>query len=47
MRLDVIAAFNKLRIYFDNKNLIIFITTLESYKYYIFPFNLINGLSIF
>ena len=47
MRLNVIAVFNKLRIYIDSENLITFITTLRLYKYYVLLFNLINELSIF
>ena len=46
-RLNIIIVFNKLRIHSNSENLIIFITILESYKYYILSFNLINKLSIF
>ena len=47
MRLNVIVVFNKLRMHSNSENLIIFITILGSYKYYVLPFGLINKLSIF
>jgi len=46
-RLDVIAAFNKLRMHSDSKNYITFITTLGVYKYKVLPFGLTNGFASF
>ena len=46
-RLNIIIVFNKLRMHSNSENLIIFIITLKSYKYYILSFNLTNKLSIF
>ena len=46
-RLDVIVAFNKLRMHLDSENLITFITILRLYKYHVLSFDLINDLSIF
>jgi len=43
-RLNIIAAFNKLRMHSDNENLIIFITFFNFYKYYVMLFELINEL---
>ena len=42
-RLDIIAAFNKLRMHPDSKDYIIFITSLGVYKYRVLPFGLTNG----
>ncbi len=41
-RLNIISAFNKLQMHFDNENYIIFITVLEAYKYKMLSFKLIN-----
>ena len=42
-KLDIITAFNKLRIYPDSEEYITFIISLGAYKYYILPFGLTNG----
>ncbi len=41
-RLNIISAFNKLWMHFDNKNYITFITALEAYKYKMLSFKLTN-----
>ena len=41
-RLNIIVAFNKLRMHSDNKDLTIFIIFFNSYKYYVMLFELIN-----
>ncbi len=41
-RLNIISAFNKLWMHFNSKNYIIFITTLETYKYKMLSFKLTN-----
>jgi len=41
-RLNIISAFNKLRMHFDNENYITFITALEAYKYKMLSFKLTN-----
>jgi len=41
-RLNIISAFNKLRMHFDNENYITFITALEAYKYKMLLFELTN-----
>jgi len=41
-RLNIIAAFNKLRMYSDSEDLIIFITFFDSYKYHVMFFELTN-----
>ena len=46
-RLDIIAAFNKLRMHLDSEDFTIFITILGAYKYRVFLFDLINGPSSF
>ena len=46
-RLDIIAAFNKLRMHPDSEDLTTFITALGSYKYHVLPFGLTNGPSTF
>ena len=46
-RLDIIAAFNKLRIDSSSEDLTTFITTLGAYKYKVLPFGLTNGPSSF
>ena len=42
-RLNIIAAFNKLRIHPNSEDFITFITSLETYKYRVLLFGLING----
>ena len=44
---NIIAAFNKLQMHLDNKDLIIFITSLNAFKYKILSFNLINELMFY
>jgi len=46
-RLNIISAFNKLWMHLNNKNYIIFITTLEAYKYKMLSFELTNELIFF
>ncbi len=41
-RLNIIVAFNKLRIHSDSEDLTIFITFFDSYKYHVMLFELIN-----
>ncbi len=41
-RLNIISAFNKLRMHFNNENYITFITALEAYKYKMLSFKLTN-----
>jgi len=41
-RLNIIVAFNKLRMHLDNKDLTIFIIFFNSYKYHVMLFELIN-----
>ena len=45
--LDIIAAFNKLRMHPESEDLTTFITALGSYKYRVLPFGLTNGPSSF
>ena len=47
IKLNIIVAFNKLRMHLDSENYTIFIITLSVYKYRVFSFDLINGLSSF
>ena len=42
IRLNIIIAFNKLRMHSNNENFITFVTSLEAYKYRILSFELIN-----
>ena len=42
-RLDIIAAFNKLRMHPDSEDLTTFTTSLGAYKYKVLPFGLTNG----
>ena len=42
IRLDIITAFNKLRMHSNNENFTTFVTFLETYKYRILPFELTN-----
>jgi len=46
-RLNIISAFNKLQINLDSENYITFITALETYKYKMLSFKLINELISF
>jgi hypothetical protein len=46
-RLNIIAAFNKLRIHSNNEDLIIFIISFGAFKYLILFFNLTNGFTSF
>ncbi len=46
-RLNIISAFNKLRMHLNNENYIIFITALEAYKYKMLSFKLTNKLIFF
>ncbi len=46
-RLNIILAFNKLWMHFDNENYITFITALEAYKYKMLSFKLTNELIFF
>ncbi len=41
-KLNIISAFNKLQMHFDNENYITFITALEAYKYKMLSFKLTN-----
>ncbi len=41
-RLNIISAFNKLQMHFNNENYITFITALEAYKYKMLSFKLTN-----
>ena len=41
-KLNIIVVFNKLHIYSNNENLIIFIIFIKVYKYYILSFDLTN-----
>ena len=45
--LNIITAFNKLRMHSDSEDLITFITALGFYKYWVLLFELINELSTF
>jgi hypothetical protein len=47
IRLNIIAAFNKLRMNSDSENLIIFIISFGVFKYLILLFNFTNGLTSF
>ncbi len=42
IKLNIISAFNKLRMHLDSENYIIFITALEAYKYKMLSFKLTN-----
>jgi len=42
IQLNIIVAFNKLRMYSDSEDLTIFITFFDSYKYHVMLFELIN-----
>ena len=47
IKLNIIAIFNKLCMYFDSENYITFITILNVYKYCVLLFHLINDLNLF
>ncbi len=47
LKLNIIAAFNKIRIYPDSEDIITFITILGSYKYKILPFGFTNSPAFF
>ena len=47
IKLNIIAAFNKLRMHLDSENYTTFITTLSAYKYRVLFFDLINELNSF
>lgn len=47
IRLDIIVAFNKLRMDSDSEDLTTFITAIRVYKYRVLLFGLINGPSSF
>lgn len=42
-KLDIIAAFNKLRMHPDSEDFTTFVTSLGAYKYRVLPFGLTNG----
>ena len=44
-KLDIIAAFNKLRMHPDSEELTTFVTSMGAYKYHVLPFGLTNGPS--
>ena len=46
-RLNIIIAFNKLRMHSNNENFIIFVISLKAYKYRIFSFELTNNSIIY
>ncbi len=46
-RLNIIVAFNKLRMHSDNKDLTIFIIFFNSYKYHVMLFELTNKLTFY
>ena len=46
-RLNIIIAFNKLRMHSNNENFTTFVTSLKAYKYRVLPFGLINGPVIY
>jgi len=46
-RLNIIAAFNKLRMHSGSEDLTIFITSFDFYKYHVMPFELINGSTFY
>ena len=47
IRLNIITAFNKLRMHSNNKNFITFVISLEIYKYRMLSFELINDSIIY
>jgi len=46
-RLNIIVAFNKLRMHSGSEDLTIFITSFDFYKYHVMPFKLINGSTFY
>ena len=46
-RLNIIIIFNKLRMHSNNENFIIFVISLETYKYQVLSFELINESTIY
>ncbi len=46
-QLNIIVAFNKLRMHSDSKDLTIFITFFDFYKYHVMSFELINGSTFY
>ena len=46
-RLNIITAFNKLRMHLNNENFITFVIFFEIYKYRVLSFELINGSVIY
>lgn len=46
-RLDIIAAFNKLRKHLDSEDYTTFVTSLGVYKYRVLPFGLTNDPGIY
>ncbi len=46
-RLNIIVAFNKLRMHSDSEDLTIFITSFDFYKYHVMSFKLINGSTFY
>ena len=47
IRLNIITAFNKLRMHSNNKDFITFVTSLEAYKYRVLSFELTNDPAIY
>ena len=47
IKLNIIVAFNKFRMHFNNENYTTFITVLNVYKYRVLSFDLINEFSSF
>ncbi len=45
IKLNIIVAFNKLRMHLDSENYITFVTSMKVYKYYVLLFDLINELT--
>jgi len=45
IKLNIIVAFNKLRMHSNNKNYITFVIFMKVYKYYVLLFDLINELT--
>jgi len=46
-RLNIIVAFNKLRMHSDSEDLTIFITSFDFYKYHVMSFELTNGSTFY
>ena len=46
-QLNIIVAFNKLRMHSDNEDLTIFITSFDFYKYHVMSFKLINDSTFY